>query len=192
MGSGIETARQNMKLSKVYGFSNSYFWVAQVSDNVILAILLWHDIPAEAWNKLRDDICNYTKITDDTTVYFDYLYINGDTDRFSYVTVGDWRRLGFSGNNIKNCIKGISFPSDKVVDESNEYFFKNIEKLQTSGMPPRRKERIVKMITREHYIKSFKTAAIAIHSHLSALGMTDEEITEWFIRVLREGYYPKK
>ena len=104
-------------------YSNGYFCVREDRRNNILTVTLINAvIPAAAWNKLRDNICNDTKITNDTTVYFDYLIINGETERFSFVTVENWRRLGFSGNNIKNCIP--SAPS-YIIDEANKFFYYN-------------------------------------------------------------------
>ena len=92
-------------MTKITGLSNGYFCVRQNDKkDVLIASLINTFIPAKPWNELRHKICDDTKISDDTTVYFDYLIINGEVDRFCYVTVGDWRKLGFSGNNIKNCI----------------------------------------------------------------------------------------
>ena len=90
--------------NKTNGFANDHFRAEQLTDKVILVVLTGYPISAEMWNIMRDDICTNADIDEDATVYFDYLIVNGETDRFSYVSVENWRMLGFSGNNIKNCI----------------------------------------------------------------------------------------
>lgn len=105
-------------MTKITGLTNGYFCVKQNDKkDVLIASLINAVIPADAWNELRNKVCNNTKISDDTTVYFDYLIINGEVDRFYYVRVGDWRKLGFSGNNIKNCIP--SAPKEVIEKPTN-------------------------------------------------------------------------
>ena len=173
---------------KIFGFSNGYFWVEQLADKVILATITSYPLSAEAWNTLRDNICTNSEIPDDVTVYFDYLYVNGETDRFSYVTVENWRMLGFSGGNIKNCI---DTPADFIVTAANEHFYKNIHQLKYCVLPPKRKERVIAMINRSHYIEEFKETAINFRNKLKSFGWTDDMITDFFMRLVEEVYHPK-
>ena len=170
-------------------YSNGYFCVREDRRNNILTVTLINAvIPAAAWNKLRDNICNDTKITNDTTVYFDYLIINGETDRFSFVTVENWRRLGFSGNNIKNCIPS---PPSYIIDEANKFFYYNNNVLKQGVLCGKKLERVQQMILKEHYIDEFKALAKDIRANFKMYGMTDEEIDAWFQKIIHDVYHPK-
>ncbi len=169
--------------------ANGYFCVRRNDKkDVLIASLINATIPADAWNELRDKVCNDPKISDDTTVYFDYLITNGETDRFCYVIVGDWRKLGFSGNNIKNCIP--EAPKE-VVDESNNFFYYNNEMLKNGTLCGRRLERVQQMILKAHHIAEFISTATDARNALRKAGMSDEEITKWFERIIHDVYHPK-
>lgn len=176
--------------TKITKFSNGYFCVRYNKDQKIMtATLISVVIPASGWNELRDKICNDTSISDDTTVYFDYLIINGETDRFSYVSVGNWRKLGFSGNNIKNCIP--SAPK-KVIEEANKFFYYNNEILKLGVLCGRELERVQQMIFKQIFSTEMRTLAENYRKNFKEVGMTDEEINEWFNQIIRDIYSPKE
>ena len=165
-----------------------FFWGKQVNEQAILVTIKHYNVPAEAWNGLRDIICNDTTINDSMTVYFDYLYINGEDDRFSYVTVENWRRRGFSAGNIKTYI---GIPDEKIVTEANEYYYNNIRLLETCVLPLKRQKRIITMVTKAHHIKEFKAFLYHTRGMLAATGMTDDEINTLFLNCLQDVYHPK-
>lgn len=174
----------NTKMTK---FSTGYFCVRYNKDQrVMTATLIGAVIPAAAWNELRDKICEDTTITDDTTVYFDYLIINGETDRFSYVTVGNWRKLGFSGNNIKNCIP--SAPQE-VIQEGNKFFYYNNEILKLGILCGRKLERVQQMIFKQIFATEMKSLAENYRKNFKEVGMTDSDIDNWFDQTAREIYH---
>ncbi len=177
-------------MTKITGLTNGYFCVRQNDKkDVLIASLINAVIPADAWNDLRDKVCNDTKISDDTTVYFDYLIINGETDRFSYVSVGDWRKLGFSGNNIKNCIP--SAPKD-IIQEGNKFFYYNNEILEKGIIYGNRLNHIKQMIFKQIFATEMKSLAENYRQSFKEVGMTDEEINEWFNQIIRDIYSPKE
>ena len=176
-------------MTKITGLTNGYFCVRQNDKkDVLIASLINAVIPADAWNDLRDKVCNDTKISDDTTVYFDYLIINGEVDRFCYITVGDWRKLGFSGNNIKNCIP--SAPKD-VIEEGNRYFYYNDEMLKHGLLCGRKLERIQQMIFKQIFATEMKSLAENYRKNFKEVGMADSDIDKWFDQTSREIYTPK-
>lgn len=176
--------------TKITKFSNGYFCVRYNKDQKIMtATLISVVIPASGWNELRDKICNDTSISDDTTVYFDYLIINGETDRFSYVSVGNWRKLVFSGNNIKNCIP--SAPKE-VIEEANKFFYYNNEILKLGVLCGRKLERVQQMIFKQIFSTEMRTLAENYRKNFKEVGMTDEEINEWFNQIIRDIYSPKE
>ena len=176
--------------TKITKFSNGYFCVRYNKDQKIMtATLISVVIPASGWNELRDKICNDTSISDDTTVYFDYLIINGETDRFSYVSVGNWRKLGFSGNNIKNCIP--SAPKE-VIEEANKFFYYNNEILKLGVLCGKKLERVQQMIFKQIFSTEMRTLAENYRKNFKEVGMTDEEINEWFNQIIRDIYSPKE
>ena len=176
--------------TKITKFSNGYFCVRYNKDQKIMtATLISVVIPASGWNELRDKICNDTSISDDTTVYFDYLIINGETDRFSYVSVGNWRTLGFSGNNIKNCIP--SAPKE-VIEEANKFFYYNNEILKLGVLCGRKLERVQQMIFKQIFSTEMRTLAENYRKNFKEVGMTDKEINEWFNQIIRDIYSPKE
>ena len=176
--------------TKITKFSNGYFCVRYNKDQKIMtATLISVVIPASGWNELRDKICNDTSISDDTTVYFDYLIINGETDRFSYVSVGNWRKLGFSGNNIKNCIP--SAPKE-VIEEANKFFYYNNEILKLGVLCGRKLERVQQMIFKQIFSTEMRTLAENYRKNFKEVGMTDKEINEWFNQIIRDIYSPKE
>ena len=173
--------------TKITKFSNGYFCVRYNKDQkVMTATLIGVVIPAAAWNELRDKICEDTTITDNTTVYFDYLIINGETDRFSYVTVGDWRKLGFSGNNIKNCIP--SAPKE-VIEKANKFFYYNNEILKLGNLCGRKLERVQQMIFKQIFATEMKSLAENYRKSFKEVGMTDGDIDKWFEKTAREIYH---
>ena len=174
-------------MTKITGLTNGYFCVRQNDKkDVLIASLINAVIPADAWNDLRDKVCNDTKISDDTTVYFDYLIINGETDRFSYVTVGDWRKLGFSGNNIKNCIP--SAPQ-KVIQEGNKFFYYNNEILEKGIIYGNRLNNIKQMIFKQIFATEMKSLAENYRKSFKEVDMTDGDIDKWFEKTAREIYH---
>ena len=174
-------------MTKITGLTNGYFCVRQNDKkDVLIASLINAVIPADAWNDLRDKVCNDTKISDDTTVYFDYLIINGETDRFSYVTVGDWRKLGFSGNNIKNCIP--SAPQE-VIQEGNKFFYYNNEILEKGIIYGNRLNHIKQMIFKQIFATEMKSLAENYRKNFKEVGMTDSDIDNWFDQTTREVYH---
>ena len=174
-------------MTKITGLTNGYFCVRQNDKkDVLIASLINAVIPADAWNELRDKVCNDTKISDDTTVYFDYLIINGETDRFSYVTVGDWRKLGFSGNNIKNCIP--SAPQ-KVIQEGNKFFYYNNEILEKGIIYGNRLNNIKQMIFKQIFATEMKSLAENYRKSFKEVDMTDGDIDKWFEKTAREIYH---
>jgi len=176
--------------TKITKFSNGYFCVRYNKDQKIMtATLISVVIPACGWNELRDKICNDTSISDDTTVYFDYLIINGETDRFSYVSVGNWRKLGFSGNNIKNCIPSAL---KEVIEEANKFFYYNNEILKLGILCGRKLERVQQMIFKQIFSTEMRTLAENYRKNFKEVGMTDEEINEWFNQIIRDIYSPKE
>lgn len=176
-------------MTKITDLTNGYFCVRQNDKkDVLIASLINAVIPADAWNDLRDKVCNDTKISDDTTVYFDYLIINGEVDRFCYVSVGDWRKLGFSGNNIKNCIP--SAPKE-VIEEADKFFYYNGEILRHGTLCGTKLEHAEQMILKAHYIAEFKAMARDARDTMRKAGMSDEEITGWFERIIHDAYHPK-
>lgn len=162
-------------------YSNGYFNARESKYDALTVSLLQSIIPAKEWNSLRDNICNYLKIKDDVSVYFDYLMINGEKDRFCTVTVGDWRRLGFSGNNIKNCN-----PDEGIISEANRFFHDNPHILPASLHTDKAKGRIKDMLEKSYWTDEFKMSARRIHAGLRDAGMTNEEIEKWFEKKLRE------
>ena len=162
-------------------YSNGYFNARESKHDTLTVSLLQSIIPAKEWNSLRDNICNYLKIKDDVSVYFDYLMINGEIDRFCTVTVGDWRRLGFSGNNIKNCN-----PDEGIISEANRFFHDNPHILPASLHTDKAKGRIKDMLEKSYWTDEFKMSARRIHAGMRDAGMTDEEIEKWFEKKLRE------
>ena len=175
--------------TKITKFSTGYFCVRYNKDQkVMTATLIGVVIPAAAWNELRDKICEDTTITDDTTVYFDYLIINCETDRFSYVTVGDWRKLGFSGNNIKNCIP--SAPQE-VIQEGNKFFYYNNEILKLGILCGRKLERVQQMIFKQIFATEMKSLAENYRKNFKEVGMSDENINNWFEQTIHDVYQPK-
>lgn len=162
-------------------YSNGYFNARESKYDALTVSLLQSIIPAKEWNSLRDNICNYIKIKDDVSVYFDYLMINGEIDRFCTVTVGDWRRLGFSGNNIKNCN-----PDEGIISEANRFFHDNPHILPASLHTDKAKGRIKDMLEKSYWTDEFKMSARRIHAGLRDAGMTNEEIEKWFEKKLRE------
>ena len=175
--------------TRMMGITNDFFNVRADKDlHIIVVTLVDGVIPAKKWNQLRDNICNDTKISDEATVYFDHLIINGKVDRFSYVTVGDWRKLGFSGNNIKNCIPAAPL---EVIDEANDWFYHYYETLNNGILCGKTLENIKQMIMKAHYIAEFKTLVKDIHTKFISLGMSNEEIDKWFKRVIYDVYHPK-
>ena len=174
-------------MTKITGLTNGYFCVRQNDKkDVLIASLINAVIPADAWNDLRDKVCNDTKISDDTTVYFDYLIINGETDRFSYVTVGDWRKLGFSGNNIKNCIPSAS---KEVIQEGNKFFYYNNEILEKGIIYGNRLNHIKQMIFKQIFATEMKSLAENYRKNFKEVGMTDSDIDNWFDQTTREVYH---
>ena len=174
-------------MTKITGLTNGYFCVRQNDKkDVLIASLINAVIPADAWNDLHDKVCNDTKISDDTTVYFDYLIINGETDRFSYVTVGDWRKLGFSGNNIKNCIP--SAPQE-VIQEGNKFFYYNNEILEKGIIYGNRLNHIKQMIFKQIFATEMKSLAENYRKSLKEVDMTDGDIDKWFEKTAREIYH---
>ena len=180
----------NCMKTKKMDITNSYFNVRMNECmDVIVVTLAAAVIPAEQWNRLRESICKNTKIGDDVTVYFDYLIINGETDRFCSVTVENWRRLGFSGNNVKNCIP--SAPKE-VIDESDRFFYYfGGDILDNSVLCGKRLETYKQKILKSIYIAEFKTLTKDVWSQFTALGMTHEEIDKWFKQVIHEVNHPK-
>ena len=177
-------------MTKITGLTNGYFCVRQNDKkDVLIASLINAVIPADAWNDLRDKVCNDTKISDDTTVYFDYLIINGEKDRFSYVSVGDWRKLGFSGNNIKNCIP--SAPKG-IIQEGNRFFYYNNEILKKGIIYGNRLNHIKQMIFKQVFSTEMKSLSENYRQNFKEVGMTDEEINEWFNQIIRDIYSPKE
>lgn len=174
-------------MTKITGLTNGYFCVRQNDKkDVLIASLINAVIPADAWNDLHDKVCNDTKISDDTTVYFDYLIINGETDRFSYVTVGDWRKLGFSGNNIKNCIP--SAPQE-VIQEGNKFFYYNNEILEKGIIYGNRLNHIKQMIFKQIFATEMKSLAENYRKSFKEVDMTDGDIDKWFEKTAREIYH---
>ena len=173
------------------GITNNYFNVRMNERmDVIVVTLAAAVIPAEQWNCLRDNICNDTKIGDGVTVYFDYLIINGETDRFSFVTVENWRRLGFSGNNIKNCIPAAP---EEVIEEADRFFYYYGNKILDNGVLCGKKLELYKQkVLKSLYIAEFKTLVKDVRTQFTALGMTPEEIDKWFERIIHEVYHPKQ
>lgn len=177
-------------MTKITGLTNGYFCVRQNNKkDVLIASLINAVIPADAWNDLRDKVCNDTSISDDATVYFDYLIINGETDRFSYVSVGNWRKLGFSGNNIKNCIP--SAPKE-VIEEANKFFYYNNEILKLGVLCGGKLERVQQMIFKQIFATEMRTLENSYRQSFKEVGMTDEEINEWFNQIIRDIYSPKE
>ena len=176
-------------MTKITGLTNGYFCVRQNDKkNVLIASLLNAVIPADAWNDLRDKVCNDTKISDDTTVYFDYLIINGEVDRFCYVTVGDWRKLGFSGNNINNCIP--SAPKD-IIQEGNRFFYYNNEILEKGIIYGNRLNHIKQMIFKQIFSTEMKSLSENYRKNFKEVGMSDEDINNWFEQTIHDVYQPK-
>ena len=174
-------------MTKITGLTNGYFCVRQNDKkDVLIASLINAVIPADAWNDLHDKVCNDTKISDDTTVYFDYLIINGETDRFSYVTVGDWRKLGFSGNIIKNCIP--SAPQE-VIQEGNKFFYYNNEILEKGIIYGNRLNHIKQMIFKQIFATEMKNLAENYRKSFKEVDMTDGDIDKWFEKTAREIYH---
>lgn len=179
--------------TKVMYISNKWFNVRMNERmNVIIATLVNAVIPAEEWNRLHDKICNDGKIADDTVVYFDYLMINGKTDRFSFVVVGDWRKLGFSGNNIKNCIP--SAP-EEVIEEGNRFFYYKTEGrldlLDKGTLCGKTLESVKHMILLQIHTTEFKTIATETIKRFKEVGMSDEDINKFFDRIIHEVFHPK-
>lgn len=176
-------------MTKITGLTNGYFCVRQNDKkDVLIASLINAVIPADAWNDLRDKVCNDTKISDDTTVYFDYLIINGEVDRFCYVTVGDWRKLGFSGNNIKNCIP--SAPKD-IIQEGNRFFYYNNEILEKGIIYGNRLNHIKQMIFKQIFYTEMKSLSEKYRKNFKEVGMSDEDINNWFEQTIHDVYQPK-
>lgn len=177
-------------MTKITDLTNGYFCVRQNDKkDVLTASLINAVIPADAWNDLRDKVCNDIKISDDTTVYFDYLIINGEVDRFCYVTVGDWRKLGFSGNNIKNCIP--SAPKE-VIEEANKFFYYNNEILKLGILCGKKLERVQQMIFKQIFANEMRTLAENYRKNFKEVGMTDEDVDNWFEKTIHDVYHPKK
>ena len=177
----------NTKIAKC---TNAHFCVRYNKDQKsVTATLINAVIPADAWNELRDKVCNDTKISDDTTVYFDYLIINGEVDRFCYVTVGDWRKLGFSGNNIKNCIP---VAPEYVIKEANKFFYYNNEILKLGTLCGRKLERVQQMIFKQIFATEMRTLAENYRKNFKEVGMTDEDVDNWFEKAIHDVYHPKK
>ena len=174
-------------MTTISDFSNAYFCVRQNEKrDVLIVFLVKAVIPAKAWNELRNKICEDTTISDNTTVYFDYLIINGEVDRFCYVTIGDWRKLGFSGNNIKNCIP--SAPKE-IIEEGNRYFYYNDEMLKHGLLCGRKLERIQQMIFKQIFATEMKSLAENYRKNFKEVGMTDSDIDNWFDQTTREIYH---
>ena len=59
--------------TKVMNFSNDKFHVRKVVEGMDAVIVSLYSpvIPAEQWNKLRDNICGCTDIADTAIVFFD-------------------------------------------------------------------------------------------------------------------------
>ena len=165
-------------MTKITGLTNGYFCVRQNDKkDVLIASLINAVIPADAWNELRDKVCNDTKISDDTTVYFDYLIINGEVDK-----------LGFSGNNIKNCIP--SAPKE-VIEEANKFFYYNNEILKLGGLCGRKLERVQQMIFKQIFATEMRTLAENYRKNFKEVGMTDEDVNNWFEQTIQDVYHPK-
>ncbi len=177
-----------MKTKTMY-ITNSHFNVrANERQGIIVITLVGSVIPAEKWNQLRNNICNDTKISDDVMVYFDYLIINGEVDRFSYVKVGDWRRLGFSGNNIKNCIPAAP---KEVIEEANKWFYYHNETLNNGVLCGRTLERIKQTIYKQIFATEMRTLAEIYRKNFKEVGMTDEDVNNWFEQTIQDVYHPK-
>lgn len=164
--------------------TNSYFWVRMTVEGIqtIIVELHYSDIPAESWNKLRDKICACKEIKDDTMVYFDYLAVNGVTDRFYSVKVGDWRKLGFSDNNIKHC----QIPEEIETNCNFWVYNNNFDVLKHSILMPKQKESIINSITKAVLIVDFKTQVADIRKRLLSIGMTKTEIEQWLKGLIPE------
>lgn len=176
----------NTKIAKC---TNAHFCVRYNKDQkTIMATLINTVIPAEKWNELRDNICNDVRFSDDTIVYFDYLIINGETDRFSYVTIDDWRRLGFSGNNVKNCIPTAP---ENVIKEANKFFYYNNEILKLGVLCGRKLERVQQMIFKQIFATEMRTLAGNYRKNFKEAGMTDEDIDNWFEQTIQDVYHTK-
>ena len=161
-------------MTKITGLTNGYFCVRQNDKkDVLIASLINAVIPADAWNELRDKVCNDTKISDDTTCY---------------VTVGDWRKLGFSGNNIKNCIP--SAPKE-VIEEANKFFYYNNEILKLGILCGRKLERVQQMIFKQIFATEMRTLAENYRKNFKEVGMTDEDVDNWFEQTIHDVYHPK-
>lgn len=172
--------------TKIAKYTNAHFCVRYDKEQKTITVTLINAvIPAEKWNGLRDNICNDTTFSHDTTVYFDYLIINGEVDRFSYITVEDWRRQGFSGNNIKNCIPAAP---EFVIKEANKFFYYNNEILKHGTLCGRKLERVQQMICKQIFETEMRTMAATYRNNLKELGMTDEETDKWFEETIHDVY----
>jgi hypothetical protein len=104
------------------------------------------------------------------------------------VTVGDWRKLGFSGNNIKNCIP--SAPKD-VIEEANKFFYYNNEILKLGILCGRKLERVQQMIFKQIFATEMRTLAENYRKNFKEVGMTDEDVNNWFEQTIQDVYHPK-
>ena len=162
--------------------TNTCFWVSMVEDAPIIIVNLESPIiPAEQWNRLRECICDEKDSTDDYMVYFDYIVINGLTDRFYSVSVGDWRRLGFSGNNIKHCMN----VPEEVQQNCNMHLYNNLDLIKNSLHPVKRQQTIIKMLSEAFLRSDLKMLKESIGHTFYKVDMTDEEFAEWFRKVLQ-------
>lgn len=176
--------------TKVMNFSNDKFHVRKVVEGMDAVIVSLYSpvIPAEQWNKLRDNICGCTDIADTAIVFFDYIAINGDVDRFYSVTVSDWRRFGFSDNNIKYCKA-----PEEIETNCNFWIFNdNFDIMKASVLTPKWKERIRKNVTMAVMKVMFNNQTVDIQKSFRSIGMSEVEIKMWFERTIRDLYNPYK
>ena len=81
--------------------------------------------------------------------------------------------------------------NDSTFSDANKFFYYNNEILKLGTLCGRKLERVQQMISKQIFETEMTTLAASYRNNLREVGMTDEEITEWFERVVRDVYHSK-